>query len=151
MVQPDLIEYKCPQCGGVLEFDSASQQMKCPYCDSVFSVEALQSKDEALENTVDGQWQPPETTFDESETANMGVYTCKSCGGEIVADETTGATHCPYCDNPTVVPGQFAGTLKPDFVVHGDNWKSDFQKPIREEVLSLLGQWDGELVEYPYT
>ena len=41
--------------------------------------------------------------------------------------------------------------LKPDFVVHGDNWKSDFQKPIREEVLSLLGQWDGELVEYPYT
>ena len=103
MVQPDLIEYKCPQCGGVLEFDSASQQMKCPYCDSVFSVEALQSKDEALENTVDGQWQPPETTFDESETAHMGVYTCKSCGGEIVADETTGATHCPYCDTDSIL------------------------------------------------
>lgn len=117
MVQPDLIEYKCPQCGGVLEFDSASQQMKCPYCDSVFSVEALQSKDEALENTVDGQWQPPETTFDESETANMGVYTCKSCGGEIVADETIGATHCPYCDNPVVLTGRFAGDLKPDLVL----------------------------------
>ncbi len=42
-------------------------------------------------------------------------------------------------------------TLKPDFVVHGDNWKSDFQKPIREEVLEILGQWQGELIEYPYT
>ncbi|MCR4883342.1 MAG: phosphoenolpyruvate mutase [Clostridiales bacterium] len=41
--------------------------------------------------------------------------------------------------------------LHPDFVVHGDNWKNDFQKPIREEVLSLLEQWGGELVEYPYT
>ena len=41
--------------------------------------------------------------------------------------------------------------LRPDFVVHGDNWKTDFQKPIREEVLKLLASWGGELVEYPYT
>ncbi len=41
--------------------------------------------------------------------------------------------------------------LRPDFVVHGDNWKTDFQKPIREEVVRVLSGWGGELVEYPYT
>lgn len=39
---------------------------------------------------------------------------------------------------------------KPDFVVHGDDWREGLQKEIREEVIDVLGQWDGELVEYPY-
>ncbi len=41
--------------------------------------------------------------------------------------------------------------LKPDIVVHGDNWKSGFQKPIREEVIGVLDSYGGRLVEFPYT
>lgn len=41
-------------------------------------------------------------------------------------------------------------TLKPDYVVHGDDWKEGFQKSIREEVINELGKYGGELVEYPY-
>ncbi len=40
--------------------------------------------------------------------------------------------------------------LKPDIVVHGDDWKEGFQKPIREEVLEVLNSYGGELVEFPY-
>ena len=40
--------------------------------------------------------------------------------------------------------------LKPDIVVHGDDWKEGFQKPIREEVLEVLSSYGGELVEFPY-
>jgi DNA-directed RNA polymerase subunit RPC12/RpoP len=47
----------------------------------------------------------------------MRVYVCNSCGGEVVGDETTAATHCPFCDNPVVMSGQFAGDLRPDFVI----------------------------------
>lgn len=43
----DLQQYKCPACGGSLEFDADSQHMKCPFCDSEFDIEALKSKDEA--------------------------------------------------------------------------------------------------------
>lgn len=113
-------EYKCPNCGGVVEFNSSSGQMKCPYCDSEFSVESLKHLDDALsegsaeemnwESTAGQQWT-------EGETDNMRIYLCKSCGGEIVADETTGATHCPYCSNPVIMTGQFAGALKPDYVI----------------------------------
>lgn len=35
----DIIEYKCPACGGAMVFDSKSQHMKCPYCDTEMTVE----------------------------------------------------------------------------------------------------------------
>ncbi len=40
---------------------------------------------------------------------------------------------------------------KPDYVVHGDDWKSGFQKPIREEVISVLNTYGGKLIEFPYS
>lgn len=39
---------------------------------------------------------------------------------------------------------------KPDYVVHGDDWREGFQKPVREEVISVLSEWGGELIEFPY-
>lgn len=39
---------------------------------------------------------------------------------------------------------------RPDYVVHGDDWADGFQKPVREEVLSVLAGYGGMLVEYPY-
>lgn len=40
---------------------------------------------------------------------------------------------------------------KPDFVVHGDDWKEGVQKQIRQQVIEVLAQWGGRLVEVPYT
>lgn len=42
-------------------------------------------------------------------------------------------------------------SLKPDIVVHGDNWINGFQKTIRDEVIETLREYGGKLVEYPYT
>ena len=41
--------------------------------------------------------------------------------------------------------------LKPDFVIHGDDWKEGIQKKIREKVIETLKEWNGQLVEIPYT
>lgn len=40
---------------------------------------------------------------------------------------------------------------KPAYVVHGDNWKYDAQKHLREKVITVLRQWDGTLIEIPRT
>lgn len=40
---------------------------------------------------------------------------------------------------------------KPDYVVHGDDWRTGFQKPIRDEVEALLKEYGGTLVEFPYS
>lgn len=41
--------------------------------------------------------------------------------------------------------------LRPDVIVHGDDWRTGIQKPIREETIALLAESGGELVEFPYT
>ena len=41
--------------------------------------------------------------------------------------------------------------LKPDYVVHGNDWSEGFQKPIRQEVCEILASYGGKLVEYPYS
>ena len=117
-----LLEYKCPCCGGAIAFDSSVQKMKCPYCDTEFEMDALKAQDEVLkqeqEQTEDMSWDTGAgSDWQPGEADGMRVYTCKSCGGEIVGDENTGATACPYCGNPVVMTGAFAGALRPDLVI----------------------------------
>ena len=115
-----LQQYKCPCCNGSIEFDSSAQKMKCPYCGTEFDPEALSSYDEALREDTDDEmeWESKAgTEWREGETEGLCVYVCQSCNGEIVADETTGATICPFCGSPVVMMHQFAGGLRPDYVI----------------------------------
>lgn len=41
--------------------------------------------------------------------------------------------------------------LKPDYVVHGDNWIHGYQEPIRQEVIETLNTYGGKLIEFPYS
>lgn len=116
----DLQDYKCPACGGAIGFDPNIQKMKCPYCDTEFEMKTLEAFDEELKNEVpeDMNWQTPAgERWAEEEIDSMTVYACQSCGGEIVVDETTSATACPFCDNPVVVMGRFKGALKPNYII----------------------------------
>lgn len=118
--------YQCPSCMGPLHFEGASGRLECEYCGSSFSVAEI----EALYGEKDRQAaQTPGETGDHPENAsgadtdwgedagNMRAYTCPSCGAELICDATTAATACPYCGNPAVVPGQFGGTLRPEYVI----------------------------------
>jgi len=114
-----LQEYKCPCCDGAISFDSGSQKMKCPFCGTEFDVETLIGYDEDLKKDGDDTitWSSTENTWREGEEDGLRVYVCNSCGGEIVGEETTASTSCPYCGNPVVMMGQLAGILKPDYVI----------------------------------
>lgn len=41
--------------------------------------------------------------------------------------------------------------LRPDYVVHGDDWRTGVQQQTRQRVIDALDQWGGRLVEVPYT
>ena len=117
-----ILEYECPCCGGKVEFDSSIQKMKCPYCDSEFDMEAMRAHDQALEQEQQGEsqdddWETEQQQFPDEEKEGLRVYRCKSCGGEIVTDETTAATHCPYCGAPVIMVGNLADDLKPDGII----------------------------------
>lgn len=123
---PDVMEYKCPACNGTLAFDSQTQKMKCPYCDSVFDMAELKALDAGLDEPVPEltdvpqdhfAWDNDNEAWNEQETAGMSVFSCQSCGGEIVGDSNMGATSCPYCGNNVVITERFRGALKPNYVI----------------------------------
>ena len=138
--------YKCPACTGPLHYDSKTGNMACEYCGSVFTVseiEALlaeknenaenafnaaqaaqavqteaQSVPEDVEDALDVDWDLDSAGSPwGAEGEGLRVYNCPSCGAELICDATTAATSCPYCANPTIVPGQLSGSLKPDMIV----------------------------------
>ncbi len=116
---PTILDYKCPACGGKAEFDSSSQKMKCPFCDTTFDVQEMAEMDQVLEqeSAQEPEWESQNQQWEEAEASQMQVFVCNSCGGELVTDQNTAATHCPYCDNPVVLAGRLSGDLKPDLVI----------------------------------
>jgi len=58
--------------------------------------------------------------------------------GQVVAQETL-----DYVPN--------LRKLKPDYVVHGDDWRTGVQKETRQRVIDALNQWGGQLIEPQYT
>ena len=72
---------KCPNCGGGVRFDIATQKMKCDYCSGQF-----EPYDDAFGSIAEAQ-----------EDFDVTVFTCGNCGGEIVSTEETGASFCSFC------------------------------------------------------
>ena len=117
-----LIDYKCPNCDGAINFDSTIQEMKCPFCDSTFDTESLRAYDDALsEEQGAGQeikWDSHEdSVWQEGEEESMSVFACNSCAGEIIVDASTAATSCPFCGNPVVMKGKLSGSARPDCII----------------------------------
>ena len=125
-------EYKCPTCGGTLAFDSVSQKLKCPYCDSQFDIDQFETPEHAQggdtgQQAAGTESQPgtggmnwnvePGSEWAEGEQAGMNIYSCQSCGGEIVCEETTASATCPYCGSPVVMKSRLSGVLKPDCII----------------------------------
>ena len=101
----ELKDFKCPNCGGRLEFDAQTQKLKCPYCDGTFDPEVFNEGDNYTVSSE--KW----------EDDDIVVYTCKSCGGTIMADRDTAASSCPYCGNPVVMTSNVSGIYKPKKVI----------------------------------
>ena len=150
--------YQCPACTGPLHFVGGSGKLECEYCGASYDVaeiEALYAEKEekaaaaqqAAEETRQsapsgdgGAWDTSTLSEDwGAEGDSMRAYSCPSCGAELICDETTAATSCPYCGNPTVVPGQFSGQLRPDFII-------PFKLSKEDAVKSLKNHYKGKIL-----
>ena len=85
--------FKCPCCGGYLEFDPQKQRFKCLYCGQLLSEDDLREESEKREAAAEAA-QAQQPTGEQLRT-----YQCQMCGAEIVTDETTAATRC-YLSQP---------------------------------------------------
>ncbi len=115
----DLQEFKCPSCGGQINFDAQSGKLKCPYCGTELDIDSMKQYQQDLSETIDEEisWTSKPSQQWGDEANSLKSYVCKSCGGEIITDESTAATSCPYCGSPVVLNSKFSGNLKPDYVI----------------------------------
>lgn len=124
----NVVEFKCPACSAGLAFDGYSQQLTCEYCDNSFDIDTIRAfnESESKQNTEEFTWNTTEQSqWSETEQNSMRSFLCPSCGGELITDENTAATFCPYCSNPTVMPGRLSGGLKPDALIPFQKTKED--------------------------
>ena len=129
------LQLKCPCCGGTLEFNDKTQTTVCPYCDSQFTAADLKAYTDELANT-----EQEDTSWDESmvqaytneDKEGIKIYSCDSCGGEIVVEETTSSTSCPYCGNNLLVAKELAGDLKPNYVIPFKNDKEAVMESLKK-------------------
>lgn len=68
---------------------------------------------------------------------------------KIVVENISGVTQ--VIPQSTLDYSENLEQIKPDFVVHGDDWSTGIQKNTRQKVIETLRQWGGELIEIPYT
>lgn len=108
----DVITHKCPNCGGPLTFNPETQKFDCDFCLSKFTEEEV-SDFEAKQVAAQMATEQDPTTI-EATAATMDIFSCPSCGAEIVTEETTAATYCYYCHNPVVLTGRLSGEFLPD-------------------------------------
>lgn len=151
--------YQCPACTGPLHYSAKSGKLACDYCGSSFDVaeiEALYARKEAeaaaAKQAADakaeaaqaakakaaeaaaasGGWDTSDLSRDwGAEADGLRVYSCPSCGAELICDQSTAATACPYCGNPAIVPGQFSGALRPDYILPFRLSKDDAVQALR--------------------
>ena len=122
-----ILEYKCPCCDAGLVFGDETQQLTCEYCGNTFDLDTVKAFSDSQQQTQDSfTWEENQTsTWSEDEQGSMRAFQCPSCGGEILTDDHTAATFCPYCSNPTILPARVSGGWKPDGVIPFKTSKED--------------------------
>ena len=121
--QTNTAEYKCPSCGGIMEFDPKEGKLKCPFCGTAASQEEI-AKQEQEASAGNAPWG--------ADAQQMQGYRCSSCGAELAADAHTVATRCPYCGNNAVTASPFRETIRPDYVIPFKFTRNDAVQKYRE-------------------
>jgi len=95
-------------------------------------------EEEYLKTLDDEQYDDLKEADKEPEEGEQNVYTCSSCGAEIVTDATTAATICYYCHNPVVLVGRLAAEMKPEgmipFGIDEKDAKKSFMAWIKKKI-----------------
>lgn len=125
---------KCPNCGGVLEFNPADGKLLCPFCDSEFDI-----NQDGGYNMYGMEEDLYKAEF--TDNCDWGTLTrtiiCKSCGGETVYDSNTLSSVCPYCGSNQVMQTQ-SNTMAPTgvctFKIDGKTASDRFGKWIKKKL-----------------
>lgn len=118
-----VVNYKCPGCGAAMIYDEKSDMLVCEYCGTKQKISDVKDEEQ---NTVEND------DTEEAEYASFHGYTCPNCGAEIVTDDTTAATFCSFCGNPTLIEDRLSGIQKPKRIIPFKIGRADAQEQFKK-------------------
>lgn len=104
-----VIQYKCPDCGADMSFNSTTGKLHCDSC----------GHDEEIEGYKSEEFEPFEEQFHSStfEGDEVNQYQCNNCGAILLTDKDTTATTCSFCGSPVILGDRLTGALAPSKVI----------------------------------
>ena len=112
------VEDKCPSCNSELKYNDKESFFYCTNCDYKIQEESL----ETLE-----QKRISEYKEDDLGTFDSNIYNCSSCGAEIIVEQNTVATKCPFCNSNIQISQNLIGSAKPYGIIPFKQTKEDVQ------------------------
>jgi DNA-directed RNA polymerase subunit RPC12/RpoP len=111
-----VIEYKCPNCGGGMIFDSESGMLSCGSCGRKDNIEDI----------------PDPLTRNKFSEDEAKEYQCNSCGAVLITEAETTATNCSFCGSSVVLGDRLTGKLAPSEVIPFSISKEEAVKAFRK-------------------
>ncbi len=131
----------CPGCGQGLRFDIKTQMMLCDFCGSSFDpAESAKNSRDAEEHEEQG------------EGLDAYVFTCPSCGGELMAtDKTDAIGFCPFCGGASMIYSRLYENWKPAYVIPfkitKDQCRELYLKKVKQSLFTSKKYRDPGLIE----
>lgn len=96
------INSKCPNCGSELKYDTKTKMLKCISCSSVFDIESL-GKGDLDDEEYDYHTMIKELRETKLTKEVVASLNCKNCGANLMYDENTTSTVCPFCGSSQII------------------------------------------------
>lgn len=146
-----VIQYKCPDCGADMSFETSSGMLSCESCGKTLPADEYKdsaSQDEKIQDFEDFNSETSAGTFGGDEAAQ---YQCKNCGAVLITDKDTSATVCSFCGAPMILGDRLSGDLAPakviPFTINKEEAISAFRKWCKNGLLSPKGFVSAERIK----
>ena len=112
------LDNKCPSCGAPIKFNAKTQNFKCEYCFSEYTLEEMKKYNNASnEEANKNEDETKVVKKNKKDNTEYVTYLCKNCNAEIIADENTAATFCVYCGNTAILKDKLSGSFAPSKII----------------------------------
>jgi DNA-directed RNA polymerase subunit RPC12/RpoP len=138
-----VVQYKCPNCGADMAFDSTTGMLHCESCGRNENIENMPNKDddgisEGASVDSNNNYEYEEDTSGNSKELNefneneINQYHCKNCGAVLITDKDTTATTCSFCGAGIVLADRLSGSKAPAKVIPFSINKQQAQEAFRK-------------------
>jgi DNA-directed RNA polymerase subunit RPC12/RpoP len=138
-----VVQYKCPNCGSDMEFDSNLGMLHCDSCGRNEPIEDYKNPESGdKQNSSHSHTEDSfhSHTYDENQTAQ---YQCNNCGAVLITDKDTVATTCSFCGAGVVLSDRLSGNMAPakiiPFTISKQQAQEAFKKWCKKGLLTPKG------------